>query len=313
VTLPQQAEGSRRSAAGLSQRLPEWARKSGLLSARTHGVLRALRAEALSTVCEEARCPNLGECFSRGTAAFLILGDRCTRRCGYCSVETGKPAPVDTEEPRRVAEAAARLGIGYVVVTSVTRDDLADGGAAHYAAVVEALRRRVPGVKVELLTPDFGGDVASAAVVLAAAPDVFNHNLETVPRLFPPLRPSGSYRRSLGLLRAVKLRRPEQVTKSGLMVGLGETDREVGEALGDLHEAGVDIVTIGQYLRPRQANVPVARYVPPEVFAGFERQALALGIPTVHSGVFVRSSFGAEEVARRHSGAGPSGEAPSRG
>jgi len=308
VTLRPESDGVSSSGEPPGLRLPAWARKPGLLSAGTHGVLRALRAEALSTVCEEARCPNLGECFSRGTAAFLILGDRCTRRCGYCSVATGSPAPPDPDEPRRVAGAAARLGLSYVVVTSVTRDDLADGGAAHYAAVVLALTRRVAGVEVEVLVPDFGGDAASADVVLAAAPAVFNHNLETVGRLFPRLRPGGSYRRSLALLRAAKLRRPGRITKSGLMVGLGETDEEIEEALRDLHQAGVDIVTIGQYLRPRRTNVPVARYVAPETFALFEKTALEIGIPTVHSGVFVRSSFGAAELSRRHAGKSPVGE-----
>src|SRR5437867_843680 len=185
-----------------------------------------VREKELNTVCEEARCPNLGECFSRGTATFMLLGDRCTRRCGYCAVATARPAPPDAGEPARVAEAAARLGLRYVVVTAVARDDLDDGGASHFAAVVRAVRRRLPRARVEVLTPDFKGERSALAAVLEAGPDVFNHNIETVPRLFPRVRPQGAYRRSLELLAAAKVLNPLQVTKSGLMVGLGETDVE---------------------------------------------------------------------------------------
>ena len=255
-----------------------------------------LRENALNTVCEEARCPNLGECFSRGTATFMLLGDRCTRRCGYCAVATARPEPPDAAEPERVAEAAARLRLRYVVLTAVARDDLADGGAAHFAAAVRAVRRRLPGARVEVLVPDFQGRRAALASVLAAVPDVFNHNIETVPRLFPRVRPQGRYARSLEMLAAAKALRPGQATKSGLMVGLGETDEEIAAALGDLRTAGVDIVTMGQYLRPTRDHVPVDRYVSPDGFHALERQARALGFPTVYSGVFVRSSFNAEEV-----------------
>jgi lipoyl synthase len=279
-----------------SRRLPEWARKGSPLAPGARGLRVLLREQALNTVCEEARCPNLGECFSRGTATFMLLGDRCTRRCGYCAVATARPEPPDAGEPDRVAEAAARLGLRHVVLTAVARDDLDDGGAAHFAAAVRAVRRRLPAARVEVLVPDFRGGRAALSAVLAAAPDVFNHNIETVPRLFPRVRPQGGYRRSLEMLAAARGMRPAQAVKSGLMVGLGETDDEIAAVLADLRAAGVDIVTMGQYLRPTRDHAPVDRYVSPEGFAALERRARALGFPTVYSGVFVRSSFNAEEV-----------------
>jgi len=281
-------------------RLPAWARKGSPLSPEARPLRVLLRDQQLTTVCEEARCPNLGECFARGTATFMLLGDRCTRRCGYCSVETGRPLPADPDEPARVAEAAARLGLRYVVLTAVARDDLHDGGALQMARAVREVRRRLPAAKVEVLTPDYKGDPLALATVLEAAPDVFNHNIEMAPRLFARLRPQGSYMRSLDLLRGVKDGRPHQVTKSGLMVGLGETDTEVDAVLRDLRAAAVDIVTLGQYLRPTREHAPVDRYVTPEGFRALETRARALGFPTVYSGVFVRSSFNAEEVF--HSG-----------
>ncbi|MFN8091461.1 MAG: lipoyl synthase [Vicinamibacteria bacterium] len=283
-------------------RLPAWARKPGPLAPGARPMRVLLREKSLNTVCEEARCPNLGECFSRGTATFMLLGDRCTRRCGYCSVGTARPLPPDPEEPARVAAAAARMRLRYVVLTSVNRDDLPDGGAAHFAATVRAVRAALPGAAVEVLTPDFKGDRAALAAVLAAAPEVFNHNIETVPRLFPRLRPQGRYELSLDVLRAARDVRPGQATKSGLMVGLGETAEEVTAVLRDLRErALVDTVTIGQYLRPTREHEPVDRYYRPEEFAALERAALDLGFPTVYSGVFVRSSFNAEEVFHRGS------------
>ena len=278
------------------QRLPDWARKGSPLAPGARALRLLLRENALNTVCEEARCPNLGDCFSRGTATFMLLGDRCTRRCGYCSVATARPEPPDAGEPDRVADAAARLHLRYVVLTSVARDDLADGGATHFAAAVRAIRRRSPRARVEVLVPDFQGQGTALSSVLAAAPDVFNHNIETVPRLFPRVRPQGRYRRSLEMLAAARAMRPEQPTKSGLMVGLGETDEEIAAVLGDLRAAGVDIVTMGQYLRPTREHAPVDRYVSPDGFRVLEAQARALGFPTVYSGVFVRSSFNAEEV-----------------
>jgi lipoyl synthase len=282
-------------------RLPEWARKaSGPLAAGARDVRVLLRDQQLVTVCEEARCPNLGECFGRGTATFMLLGDRCTRRCGYCSIATARPLPPDPEEPARVAEAAARLRLRYVVITSVARDDLPDGGAEAFAATVRAVRSRLPEAKLEVLTPDFKGDRGALGVLLAAAPDVFNHNIETVPRLFPQARPQGDYARSLALLAEARRRAPAQATKSGLMVGLGEDDAEVLAVLGDLRASGVDIVTIGQYLRPTREHLEVARFVRPEAFLAYEERARSLGFPTVYSGVFVRSSWNAEEVAGRH-------------
>lgn len=286
----------------LPPRLPEWARKSSPLAPAARPVRVLLRAGGLHTVCEEARCPNLGECFSRGTATFMLLGDRCTRRCGYCSIATARPLPVDPDEPRRVAAAAARLSLRHVVLTSVNRDDLPDGGAAHFASTIREIRRVLPGAGVEVLTPDFGGDEAALATVLDAAPSVFNHNIETVPRLFPRLRPQGRYRRSLDVLAAARSLRAAQVTKSGLMVGLGEDDEEIEGVLADLRAVDVDIVTLGQYLRPSRDHEPVRRYVSPDGFRALETRARSLGFPTVYAGVFVRSSFHAEEVFR---GGGP--------
>jgi lipoic acid synthetase len=285
-------------AAASPARLPEWARKSGPLARGARGVRVLLRESSLHTVCEEARCPNLGECFTRGTATFLLLGDRCTRRCAYCAVSTARPLPPDPAEPERVAEAAGRLGLRYVVLTSVDRDDLADGGAAHFAATVRAVRRAQPEAGIEVLTPDFKGDQGALRSVLETGPDVFNHNIETVPRLFPRLRPQGRYRLSLDVLASARAIRPGQTTKSGLMVGLGETDEEVVRVLEDLRRAGADVVTIGQYLRPTREHEPVHRFVTPAAFLAFEGRARAIGFPTVYSGVFVRSSFNAEEIYR---------------
>ena len=287
-------------------RLPEWARKGNPLSPEARPLRVLLREQRLVTVCEEARCPNLPDCFSRGTATFMLLGDRCTRRCGYCSISTAKPLPPDAEEPSRIAETVLRLRLRYVVLTAVARDDLFDGGAAHFAQTVRAVRDLCRGVQVEVLTPDFKGDEAALAAVLAEAPDVFNHNIETVPRLFPHVRAQGDYTRSLDVLRAVKRLRPGQATKSGLMVGLGETDAEILDVLRDLRAQDVDIVTLGQYLRPTREHVPVDRYVTPEAFETLAARAREMGFPTVYSGVFVRSSFNAEEVAGAlHGGPGP--------
>jgi len=284
-------------------RLPSWARKGSPLALGAREVRVLLREERLVTVCEEARCPNLGDCFERKTATFMILGDRCTRRCAYCSISTAKPLPPDPGEPARLAEAAARLRLRYVVLTAVARDDLGDGGAGHFAATVAAVRAQLPEAEVEVLVPDFKGDLAALQVVLDAEPDVFNHNLETVPRLFPEVRPQGRYERSLSLLAAAKRLRANQTTKSGLMVGLGETDPEISGALRDLRAVGVDMVTLGQYLRPTREHAPVARFVTPQAFRRLEDEAKSLGFPTVFSGVFVRSSFHAAEVYRNHQGA----------
>lgn len=292
--MMQAVPGASPPSAGL--RLPVWARKGSPLAREARDLRVLLREERLTTVCEEARCPNLGECFARGTATFMLLGDRCTRRCGYCSVATARPLPPDPAEPARVAAAAARLRLRYVVLTSVARDDLDDGGAAHFAATVGEVRGRLPEAQVEVLIPDFKGDDRALATILETRPDVLNHNIETVPRLFSRVRPQGGYERSLELLRAAKRASPAQVTKSGFMVGLGEGDDEIEALLRDLRAACVDIVTMGQYLRPTRQHLPVERYLPPDGFRRLAAAARGMGFPTVYSGVFVRSSYNAQEV-----------------
>ena len=251
----------------------------------------------LDTVCGSARCPNRAECHNAGRATFLLMGPHCTRRCRYCAVGQGAPTPLDPDEPERVAEAAARLKLRHVVMTSVTRDDLPDGGAAHFARAVACVRRRCPGAAVEILVPDFGGSEAAWEVSAACAPEVYNHNLETVARLFPAVRPGADFRRSLRQLAYVKNRYPKLTTKSGMMVGLGETMEEVLAAGRDLRAAGVDIVTIGQYLAPDKArNVPVTRYVLPEEFTQLRNRMLAMGFAAVAAAPLVRSSYQAEET-----------------
>ncbi|MEN6534952.1 MAG: lipoyl synthase [Bryobacteraceae bacterium] len=288
--------------------LPPWLRKTLSNSSSVVKVQRDLRSLGLHTVCESARCPNIHECFHRGTATFLILGGYCTRRCRFCAVPKvapeERPADVDPNEPRRVAEMAARLGLRYVVITSVTRDDLPDGGSAHWANVVREVRNVMPKARVEILTPDFGGDPDNLVRVLDSAPDVFNHNVETVRRLYADVRPQADYDRSLEVLRFARRHRPNILVKSGLMVGLGETPEEVESLLRDLHEAGVDIVTIGQYLQPTRLSLPVAEYVKPAQFDAWRDFGLALGFRAVASGPFVRSSYNAEAIG------GKAGEQP---
>ncbi len=262
--------------------------KGATMVAQTNDLLDRLH---LPTVCESARCPNRGECFSHHTATFLILGDVCTRCCAFCAVKKGKPLPLEADEPQRLARAVSGLGLRHVVITSVTRDDLPDGGAAHYARVVAALRQHCPGVRVELLAPDFTGSEKSLATVLAAEPDILAHNLETVPRLYSQVRRGADYRRSLKVLQQAKRLSPEIVTKSGLMLGLGEESPEVMEVLRDLRQVGCDMLTLGQYLSPSLHHVPVARYVRPEEFASWQRQALDLGFKSVAAGALVRSSY----------------------
>lgn len=245
----------------------------------------------LHTVCQEALCPNLPECFGKGTATFLILGDVCTRNCRFCAVKKGRPLPPDPEEPERVAEAAFRLRLQHVVVTSVTRDDLPDGGAGHFAATVRAIRRRLPGAGVEVLIPDFRGSLAALETVLDAGPNVVNHNMETVPRLYPLIRPQANYQRSIGILSWIKIRAPHVATKSGLMLGLGEQIAEVLRVLYDLREAGCDMLTLGQYLQPTEQQHPVVRYIPPEEFAEYREKAETMGFRRVIAGPLVRSSY----------------------
>ena len=276
--------------------LPPWIREKKIRLGGLHELKRLMRAGGLSTVCEEARCPNRAECFERRTATFLIAGDVCTRACGFCNVTSGVPSPLDPDEPASVARAAGEMGLRHVVLTSVDRDDLEDGGSAHWAEVVRVLKQDDPVRTVEVLTPDFGGDGAAIDRVAAAGPDVFNHNVETVPRLYPIVRPKAVYRRSLDLLARVKGGRSGMTTKSGLMLGFSETDAEVLSVLGDLREAGVDIVTIGQYLRPGAWNLPVVEYATPERFDHLRREGEGLGFRHVFSGPFVRSSYRAEEA-----------------
>jgi lipoic acid synthetase len=278
-----------------SRRLPDWLKKplpAGNGNFFTQGLLDELRLE---TVCENARCPNRPECYSRRTATFMILGNVCTRPCGFCSVGKGAPEPLEDDEPQRVAEAAFRLGLRHVVITSVTRDDLPDGGADHFRRCILAVRQRT-GAAVEVLTPDFLGDTRAVDTVLAAAPEVYNHNMETVPRLYRKVRGRAGYQRSLDLLAHVKARRPETVTKSGLMLGLGETVEELFEVLADLRAVRCDTLTLGQYLAPTLKHVPVARFVPPEEFDELAARARTLGFHKVVAGPFVRSSYHADEM-----------------
>jgi lipoic acid synthetase len=257
-----------------------------------------LRKQHLHTVCEEAGCPTIGECFSRGTATFMILGGICTRRCPYCDVAHGRPAAPDADEPAHLAETIAAMGLRYVVITSVDRDDLRDGGAGHFAACIRAARAARPGLAVEVLTPDFRGREAVALAALAAdAPDVFNHNIETVPRLYRAVRPGGDYAGSLALLRAAKAALPGVPTKSGLMLGLGERNTEVLAVMAELRDHGCDILTLGQYLRPSADHLPVDRYVPPETFERLRDSALSMGFSEVAAGPLVRSSYRADQVA----------------
>ena len=284
---------------GRAARRPEWLKVRLPSGENYFDLKRLMRGLELHTVCESARCPNIGECWQHRTATFMILGDQCTRRCGFCAVPKGKPAgEVDGEEPERVAEAAAAMGLKYVVVTSVDRDDLKDGGAAIFAGTIVALRREIPGCRVEVLIPDFRGSDASLETVLAARPDILNHNIETVPRLYPVARRGSRYERSLRLLRHSREIAPAIPTKSGLMVGLGETFDEVCALLGDLAAAGVEITTIGQYLRPSGEQLPVARFWQPEEFAALKREGERLGIRHVESGPLVRSSYHAHEQSQ---------------
>ena len=277
---------------------PAWLRVRLAAGDNYRELKRTMRELGLHTVCESARCPNIGECWEHRTATFMILGDQCTRRCAFCAVPKGRPTSVDWDEPERVARAAETMGLGYVVVTSVDRDDLKDGGATVFAHTIGALRQRIPGCKVEVLIPDFRGSGDALEIVLGARPDVLNHNIETVPRLYSVARRGSRYDRSLRLLARSREIEPSSPTKSGLMVGLGETFGELLAVLGDLSAAGVEIATIGQYLRPSRDQLPVARYYTPEEFADLKRVGERLGIRHVESGPLVRSSYHAHEQSR---------------
>jgi lipoic acid synthetase len=282
-------------------RLPDWARKPRTHHESLHTLKSELRQRNLHTVCESARCPNIHECFHRSAATFMILGNRCTRGCGFCSVPKLNPRRHDTNldpaEPANVARMAAEMGLRYVVITSVNRDDLEDGGSRHFAETVREVRRALPEARVEVLTPDFCGDLDAVARVLDAGPDVFNHNMETVPRLYGRVRPQADYRQSLAVLRFARAHASAVLTKSGFMVGLGETADEVHTLLGDLRQTGADVATIGQYLRHTRRNLPVVEYVALEQFERYRAYGMALGFKMVFSGPLVRSSYMADAVS----------------
>jgi lipoyl synthase len=279
-------------------RLPLWLRKPLRHVDADHNLKSMLRARRLHTVCEEARCPNRNDCFARGAATFMILGDICSRSCGFCSVKTGRGAPMSSlaEEPEQVAGAAAHLNLNYVVITSVNRDELEDGGAAHFAKTIQAVRMRLPNAKIEVLTPDFKGNRQALHAVLDAAPDTFNHNIETIPRLYPRVRPQAVYQQSLDVLQEARRYSPRALTKSGFMVGFGERRDEVKRLLEDLRAHSVDVITIGQYLQPTRAHLPVEEFVHPDVFDEYKMYGESLGFRAVFSGPLVRSSFMAEMV-----------------
>jgi lipoic acid synthetase len=278
------------------RRLPAWLKRPLPAGRELLQTRRIVERSGIATVCEEARCPNLGECWSKRHATFMILGQRCTRRCHFCAVTTARPEPPEPSEPQRLAEAAAALRLQHVVVTAVARDDLPDEGAGHFAACVQALRGAVPNCVVEVLPADFHARDELLATLCDAGPDIYNHNQETVERLSPTIRPQARYSRSLEVLRTVKNLRPDMFTKSGLMVGLGETREELFQAMADLRAVGVEILTIGQYLRPTPGHAPVARYVPPQEFEEIAAQARELGFRSVSAGPFVRSSYNAGDI-----------------
>ncbi len=280
---------------------PEWIRvKAAAASSRFIEIKQILRQHKLHTVCEEASCPNIGECFGKGTATFMIMGDKCTRRCPFCDVGHGRPDPLDTQEPANLAKTIAALKLRYVVITSVDRDDLRDGGAQHFVDCIREVRKQSPQTQIEVLVPDFRGRLDRALEILKAAPpDVMNHNLETVPRLYKEARPGSDYHHSLQLLAQFKKEVPGVPTKSGLMVGLGETDEEILEVMRDMRAHEIDMLTIGQYLAPTASHLPVRRYVHPDVFGMFEREANAMGFTHAAVGALVRSSYHADQQAHQ--------------
>jgi len=278
-----------------SRRKPDWLKVRLPGGAGYARIDRYHRQDGLHTVCRSASCPNQGECWTRGTATFMILGDRCTRTCSFCNVDADTPLPVMSDEPEKVAAAVSELGLRHAVITSVTRDDLSDGGAAHFARVTRAIRKRSPGCRIELLIPDLGGDHNALKTILDAEPDVLGHNIETVPRLYPRIRPEASYRRSLYLLEVAHAYAAGIKCKSGIMVGLGETRDEITNVMNDLKRTGTSLLTIGQYLSPTRKHAPVERYLEPAEFDDLKREGMALGFCHVESGPLVRSSYHAEE------------------
>jgi len=295
-------------------RKPPWFKVPAPGGPRYRELKALIDSENLHTVCQEAACPNIGECWQRGTATFMILGDTCTRRCGFCNVKTGKPTWNDPLEPARVAHSVARMGLRHAVITSVDRDDLPDYGASAFVGVIRQIRRQAPGCQVEVLTPDFRGEEMPLAKVIAERPDVFNHNVEVVPRLYPVARRGSTFTRSCRVLRTAKeLAGEEVVTKSGLMVGLGETHQEMLDALGALRQSHVQVITIGQYLRPTEQHLPVVRYWHPDEFLELEREAYRMGFDHVAAGPLVRSSYHADQhVPQAQAGTGPLAEAATR-
>jgi len=286
------------AAAGPALRKPEWIRVRAGGGERFAEVKRILREAKLHTVCEEASCPNIGECFGHGTATFMIMGDLCTRRCPFCDVAHGRPQPLDPDEPRHLAETIAAMKLSYVVITSVDRDDLRDGGAGHFVECIRSVRALSPATRIEILTPDFRGRADRALAILAQAPpDVMNHNLETVPRLYPQARPGSDYAFSLALLRDFKAAHPDVPTKSGLMLGLGETNEEILAVMRDLRGHAVEMLTLGQYLQPSRHHLPVARYAHPDEFRMFEAEAARMGFANAACGPMVRSSYHADRQA----------------
>ncbi|HEY9773461.1 MAG TPA: lipoyl synthase [Planktothrix sp.] len=297
--IPEVIDASCQSTTEPPLRLPSWVQRTVLNTEENRQTRLILKEQRLNTICESGRCPNKGECWARGTATFLLMGPLCTRTCKFCSVNKGLPGPLDAEEPGRVAEASRQMGLRHVVLTSVNRDDLPDQGAGHFASTIKALKDAIPGVQVEVLTPDFQGRAECVQIVLGADPVVFNHNIETVPRLYRRVRPGSKYQRSLDVLRTAKELRPDIPTKSGLMLGLSETRAEVIEVMRDLRAIDCDFLTLGQYLRPSRDQLPVVRYVPPEEFDELGKLAWDMGFKMVHSGPLVRSSYHAEELAEQ--------------
>jgi len=280
------------------QRRPEWLKVRAPAGETYDQLKRLMRVKTLHTVCEEALCPNIGECWGRGTATFLMMGDVCTRACGFCDVKTGRPAPLDWDEPRRVAEAIRAMNLRHAVITSVNRDERKDGGAPIFAMAIRAVRRLQPGCTIEVLIPDFKGSLDALKMVVDAQPDILNHNVETAPRLFKKVQPQDRYEWAMATLGNAKKLNPDQITKSGIMVGLGETDEELVEVMRDLVALGVDILTLGQYLQPSTKHLPVERFVTPQQFADFKRLGLEMGFRWVESGPLVRSSYNADRQAR---------------
>lgn len=277
------------------ERLPEYLKRPLIDTEKTRTVRKILKTKCLNTVCENARCPNKNECYTKNTATFLIMGNVCTRNCRYCNIGCARPEPLDENEPKHIAEAVLALGLKYSVITSVTRDDLPDGGAGHFARCIKEIRTLTPGVKIEILTPDFKGGKAAMDIIIKAHPEVFNHNIETVERLFPTARPQAVYKRSLEVLKYVK-NNSDITTKSGLMVGLGESFEEIESTLSDLKSAGCDIVTMGQYIQPSKAHLPVEKYYTLEEFEDLKKLAEKCGIKHYQIGPLVRSSYNAAEL-----------------